>query len=86
MQRMRVRVRKKGQVTFPQLLRDRWGMEEGSELLITTEGDQAIVRPVRRTRLRDDAGCLGKPDSDETEFAIVDTELISRHYSKKYGR
>ena len=86
MQKMRVKVRKKGQVTLPQDLRDRWGVEEGSELSITAEGDQAIVRPVRRTRLKDDAGCLGKPDSDEVEFAIVDAELVSEHYSKKYGR
>ena len=86
MQKIRVKVGKKGQVTLPRLLRKRWGVEEGSELLITAEGDQAIVRPVRRTILRDDAGCLGKPDSDETEFAIVDAELMPEHYSKKYGR
>ncbi len=86
MQKMRVRVRKKGQVTLPQPLRESWGMEEGSELSITAEGDRAIIRPVRRTRLEEDAGCLGKPDSDEVEFAIVDAELISEHYSRKYGR
>jgi len=80
-----VKVGKKGQVILPRPLKERWGVKEGSELLIAVEGDQAIVRPVRRTRLKDDAGCLGRPDGDETEFAVVDPDLISRYYSKKYG-
>ena len=85
MQKIKVRVRKKGQITLPQQLRDRWGVDDGSELLIAAEDDHAVIRPVRRTRVKDGAGSLGQPDSDETEFAIVDPELVSQHYTKKYG-
>ncbi len=86
MQKIKVRVRKKGQITLPQQLRNQWGIDEGSEIVITAEEDQATIRPVRRTKVRDDAGSLGHADSDEVEFAILDPELLSQYYSKKYGR
>ena len=86
MQKIKVKVRKKGQITLPQQLRNCWGIDEGSEIVITAEEDQAIIRPVRRTKVKADAGSLGSADSDEVEFAIIDPELLSQHYSKKYGR
>ncbi|MCS4537965.1 MAG: AbrB/MazE/SpoVT family DNA-binding domain-containing protein [Thaumarchaeota archaeon] len=86
MQRIRVKVRKKGQITLPQQLRNRWGLDEGSEIVIAAEDNQAIIRPIRRTKVRDAAGALGQADSDEIEFAIIDPELIFQHYSKRYGK
>lgn len=84
MQKLKVRVRKKGQITLPQQLRNRWGIDEGSEIVIAAEDDQAIIRPVRQTRVREDAGSLGRADSDEIDFAVIDPELVSQYYSKKY--
>ena len=51
MQTTRIRVRKKGQVTLPQELRDKWQIQEGSEIALTTEKDHAVIRPVRKTRI-----------------------------------
>lgn len=86
MQTTRLRVRKKGQITLPQRLRKRWGLDAGAEIVIAAEEDCAVIRPVRRTRVKDDAGALGRADTDEVELAIMDPELISQHYSKKYPR
>lgn len=86
MQTTRVRVRKKGQITLPQRLRKRWGLDEGAEIVIAAEEDRAVIRPVRRTRVKDDAGALGQADTDEVKLAIMDPELIFQHYSKKYPR
>ena len=84
MQTTRIRVRKKGQVTLPRELRDKWQIQEGSEIALTTEKDHAVIRPVRKTIIRQDAGSLGQPDKNEVEFAIIDPELVAKHYSKKY--
>ncbi|MHB8565543.1 MAG: AbrB/MazE/SpoVT family DNA-binding domain-containing protein [Nitrososphaerales archaeon] len=84
MQTSRIRVRKKGQVTLPQELRDRWGISEGSEIALVAEEDHAVIRPIKKTRIKEDAGSLGQADNDEVEFAIIDPELVSEHYSKKY--
>ena len=86
MQNTRIRVRKKGQITLPHELRNRWKIDEGSEIALITEKDHAIIRPVRQTRIRKDAGSLGPADKDEIEFAVIDPELISQYYSKKYRR
>jgi AbrB family looped-hinge helix DNA binding protein len=86
MQTMRLRVRKKGQITLPQQLRERWSLDEGAEIVIAAEEDSAVIRPVRRTRVNDDAGSLGQADIDEVEIAIMDPELMLQHYSKKYPR
>lgn len=87
MQKQRVKVRKKGQITLPQKLRRRWGLDEGSEIVIiaAAEEDQAIIRPVKRIRVKDEAGSLGQADRDEVEFAVADPELLSQYYLKKYG-
>ena len=87
MQKQRVKVRKKGQITLPQKLRRKWGLDEGSEIVIiaAAEEDQAVIRPVKRIRVEDEAGSLGQADSDEVEFAVADPELLSQYYLKKYG-
>lgn len=82
-----MRVRKKGQVTLPQSLREKWGIDEGSEItILAVDGDKAILKPVRKTNVRQASGSLGEPlkSSDEIEFASLDPELIPRYYSKKY--
>jgi AbrB family looped-hinge helix DNA binding protein len=84
MQTTRIRVRKKGQVTLPQELRDEWEIDEGSEIMLTSEKDYAVIRPIRRTKIKQDAGSLGHADRDEIDFAVMDPELISQYYAKKY--
>lgn len=84
MQKTKIRVRKKGQITLPQDLRARWEVSEGSELALIEEGDHAIIRPVRRTRIKEEAGSLGRSDKDEIDFATMDSELVSEYYSRKY--
>jgi len=82
-----MRVRKKGQVTLPQSLRQKWGIDEGSEVMIlAVDDDKAVLKPVRRISVRQASGSLGEPlkPSDEIEFATLDPELIPRYYSKKY--
>jgi AbrB family looped-hinge helix DNA binding protein len=84
MERLRVRVRKKGQITLPQRIRNEWKVVEGSEIDIFPDGDQATIRPVKRTKIREEAGALGRAAKDEIDFAVLDPELISQYYSRKY--
>jgi AbrB family looped-hinge helix DNA binding protein len=86
LQTTRIKVRKKGQITLPQPLREKWGIGEGSEISLTSEKNQAIIRPIRKTKLRESAGSLGHPDKDEVEFAILDSEMLPNFYAKKYRR
>ncbi len=82
-----MRVRKKGQVTLPEELRKKWGIDEGSEVIILSfDDDKAVMKPVRKTNVRQASGSLGEPlkSSDEIEFATLDPELIPRYYSRKY--
>lgn len=82
-----MKVRKKGQVTLPQSLRERWGIHDGSEVIIlAVDDDKAILKPMRKVSVREASGSLGKPSKrkDEIEFATLDPELIPRYYSKKY--
>jgi len=39
---------------------------------------------IEGAKVKNDAGSLGQPNGDETKFAVVDPELVSQHYSKKY--
>ncbi|HZW57596.1 MAG TPA: hypothetical protein VFF30_15010 [Nitrososphaerales archaeon] len=48
------------------------------------KGDHAIISPIRRTKIKEDAGSLGQADKDEIDIAIM--KLVSLHYSKKYRR
>jgi AbrB family looped-hinge helix DNA binding protein len=87
LERIKMRVRKKGQVTLPQKLREKWGIDEGSEVIIlSVDNDKALIKPVRKTNVRQASGSLGEPTkpSDEIEFATLDPELLARYYSKKY--
>ena len=81
---MRIKVRKKGQITLPLELRKNWEVSEGSELVLAPEGDHAVIRPVRKTKIKQEAGSLGQADRDEIEVAVLDPELVPQHYFKKY--
>jgi AbrB family looped-hinge helix DNA binding protein len=87
LERIKLRVRKKGQVTLPQSLREKWGIDEGSEVIIVSvDDDKAVLKPIRKTKVRQASGSLGEPlkPVDEIEFATVDPERIPTYYSKKY--
>ena len=36
--------------------------------------------------MRENAGILGPPDSDEIEYATLDPELLAFYFEKKYGK
>ncbi len=87
MENLKIRVRKKGQVTLPHSLREKWGIDEGSEVMILSVDDnKAIIKPMRKINVRQASGSLGEPlkPTDEIEFATLDPELLLRYYSKKY--
>ncbi len=42
----------KGQVVIPAAVRQALGLKEGAKLEITTEGDEAVLRPLRRSGSR----------------------------------
>lgn len=83
--KVRVRVRKKGQLTVPVEIRRLWELSEGSELIFIYDEEKAIVKPRRRIRVKDYSGALGKPCKDEVDFSILDSELIPLYFDRKYG-
>jgi AbrB family looped-hinge helix DNA binding protein len=87
LERVRIKVRKKGQVTLPHSIREKLGIAEGSEVEISSvDDDKAVLKPIRKVDIRRSSGLLGEPRkrNDEIEFASLDPELIPRYYSKKY--
>lgn len=82
----RIRVRKKGQITLPQKLREEWHIIEGSFISLSAAENQAVIRPIKRTKIIEDAGALGPSDKDEIEFATMDLEFLVQYYSKKYKK
>ena len=66
----RVRVKHKGQVTIPQEMRNKLGIEEGAILEITTEDDKIVLKPLPPLE-------PGKPVGEE-EFKKILAELEER--------
>lgn len=85
MKKVKVRVRKKGQLTLPIEIRKAWGINEGSELIFIYDENKAIVKPRRRIRVKDFSGALGESHKDEILFSILDPELLPLYYKEKYG-
>ena len=85
MKKIRVRVRKKGQLTLPIEIRKAWGIDEGSELIFIYDENKAIVKPRRRIKVKDFSGALGEPHEDEILFSILDPEFLPLYYKEKYG-
>jgi len=84
MKKVRVRIRKKGQLTLPIEIRKAWGVHDGSELIFIYDEEKAIVKPRKKIRVREFSGALGEPDEDELEFSILDPELIPLYFKEKY--
>jgi AbrB family looped-hinge helix DNA binding protein len=78
-------VRKKGQVTLPARLRRAFGISEGSELLLIPSGRGILIKPVRKTRVAECSGALGKGNEEELEFAKLDPEFLPQYFKKKYA-
>ncbi len=56
----RVRVKHKGQVTIPQEIRNKLGIEEGAILEIATEDDKIILKPLPPLEPREPVGEEGQ--------------------------
>ncbi len=65
-----IRVKHKGQVTIPQEMRNKLGIEEGAILEIATEGDKIVLKPLPPLE-------PGKPVGEE-EFKKILAELEER--------
>jgi len=81
---VRVRIRKKGQLTLPIEIRRSWKLSEGSELVIMYDERKAIVKPRRRIKVRKYSGALGEPSEDEIEYSILDPEFLPLYFEEKY--
>jgi len=66
----RVRVKHKGQVTIPQELRNKLGIEEGAILDITAQDGTIVLKPLPRLE-------AGEPVGEE-EFKKIIAELDER--------
>lgn len=66
----RVRVKRKGQVTIPQELRAKFGIEEGVMLEISSEKDKIVLKPLPPLEPGDPVG--------EEEFKKILAELEER--------
>jgi AbrB family looped-hinge helix DNA binding protein len=66
----RVRVKHKGQVTIPQEMRNKLGIEEGAILEISAEDDKIVLKPLPPLE-------PGKPVGEE-EFKKILAELEER--------
>lgn len=58
-----------GEVTIPQVLRERYHWEAGQEFTILNLGDGILLKPTKKftkTKLDDVAGCLKYPEKAKT--------------------
>jgi len=69
----RVRVKRKGQVTIPQELRAKFGIEEGAILEASSEDDKIVLKPLPPLE-------PGEPVGEE-EFKKILAELDERRRS-----
>ncbi len=82
---VKIRLRKRGQITLPIEVRERWGVGEGSELLLMYDDRKAILKPKKKIRVKEYAGILGEASEDEVFFSIVDPSLLPLYLEEKYG-
>ena len=61
----RVRVKHKGQVTIPQEMRNKLGIEEGAILEIATEDDKIVLKPLPPLE-------PGEPVGEEEQKKLID--------------
>lgn len=86
MDKVRIRIRRKGQITLPVELRRTLGVREGSELIFIQTKEGVVLKPLKKTRVRESAGALGTGSKEEFPFATLDSELIPHYYERKYKR
>ena len=86
MDKVRIRIRRKGQITLPVELRRALGVEEDSELIFIQTREGVVLKPLKKTRVRESAGALGTGGKEELPFATLDSELIPHYYEGKYKR
>jgi antitoxin PrlF len=79
-----VPVTKKGQLTVPKEIRERWGLNKGGNVSLTLEDDNRVVLSPKRVRLRDLAGMLGKPPRSLTLEEMDD--VIAQAAIERYRR
>ena len=70
----RVRVKHKGQVTIPQEMRNKLGIEEGAILEIATEDDKIILKPLPPLESREPVG------EEEQKKLIDELETLRRRW------
>lgn len=55
---MKVQVMGNGQITIPPEIQQQLGLQEGDELLLSVEGNEVRIRPVKQRRLSEFRGSL----------------------------
>jgi AbrB family looped-hinge helix DNA binding protein len=70
----RVRVKHKGQVTIPQEIRNKFGIEEGAILEIATEDDKIILKPLPPLEPREPVG------EEEQKKLIDELDTLRRRW------
>ena len=70
----KVRVKRKGQVTIPQELRSKLGIEEGAILEITTQDNTIILKPAPRLEAGEVVG------EEEYKKIIKELDESRRHW------
>jgi len=75
-----VRLRKKGQITIPAKIREALNLKENQKLLVLFDGSRIIIEVPKNIPKK-----YLELDEDEVEFAILDRELVSYYYGRKYG-
>ena len=84
MRRIVVQVRKKGQITLPIKIRKAFDISEGSKLELIPTQESILIKPVRKTKVAESSGALGEGGEDELELAILDPELLSHYFRRRY--
>ena len=70
----RVRVKHKGQVTIPQEMRNKLGIEEGAILEVATEDDKIVLKPLPPLEPREPVG------EEEQKKLIDELDTLRRRW------
>lgn len=55
---METHVNKKGQIVIPSILRKKYGIKEGTRIILLDKGDSIVLKPITDQRLRKLQGSL----------------------------
>jgi AbrB family looped-hinge helix DNA binding protein len=73
------KIGRRGQFTLPRVIRRAIGLHEGDRVLLVTEGDQVILRPLPQTLL-DLRGSV--PVSGEQDFSTIRQKVLAAQARK----